>query len=178
MAANFDLTFDLSTTDIYHTTRANVGETFKKRSVLIGLVFLELLAIAGATGYLLSPKPDGSSTSLIAASISLAFVFPAIVLFMLYLNPYLGAKTIYKNNVNIRGSIHWHFSEERINVQMTTGSSELLWPTFIKARETKNLFLLYPQKQLANPIPKRAFVNEEEIAAFRELLKCHIKDFR
>src|SRR5215467_10993628 len=103
--------------------------------------FVELCALAAAFGTLFGPKQDGSNVSLIAASFGLALFFPALTLFAIYISPYMSAKSLYKKNVNLQGPISWSFSEDAITSQMATGKSELLWATFIKARETADLFL-------------------------------------
>jgi YcxB-like protein len=74
--------------------------------------------------------------------------------------------------------MQWSFSQNLIDQRMATGSAELLWPTFIQAQETRDFFLLYPQKRLAYPIPKRGFAGGQAIVAFRELIRRNIPDVR
>jgi YcxB-like protein len=178
MSYEFDLTFELSRHDIYLSNRAITIEDLRKFPLIAGLVFIELLAVAGVIGSLVTPATANGRTQLIAGSIGAALFFPAIVLSALYVAPYFAAKSLYKGNVNLHDPIHWYFSDKVIEQRMTTGSSELLWSTFIKARETGELYLLYPQKRFAYPVPKRAFGSEQDIAAFRELIRRHIGDLR
>jgi YcxB-like protein len=178
MPNEFDLSFELSRNDIYLSNRAITIEGLRKFRVIAGLIFIELLAVAGIIGSLATPATANGRMQLVAGSIGAALFFPAIVLSALYVTPYFAAKSLYEGNVNLRGPIQWSFSDKLIKQRMATGSSELLWSTFIKARETAELFLLYPQKRFAYPLPKRAFGTEQDIAAFRELIRRQIGDAR
>ena len=48
------------------------------------------------------------------------------------------------------------------------------WSEFKRLRESKNIFLLIPKNGSFWAIPKRHFVDLEEIDAFRDLVKSHI----
>jgi hypothetical protein len=178
MNNDLKITYQLTQSDVYRSNTAIVMEGVRRPRVIAGLIFIEILAIVGAMGFLFAPKADGSSVSSTAASIACAFGFPLILLFVCYLNPYLAARSLYKSSANLRSPILWSFSEKLVTHQMATGTAELLWSSFIKARETREMFLLYPQKRLAFPLPKRAFANEQEIAAFRELIRGHVPDVK
>jgi hypothetical protein len=175
---DFKIVFQLSQKDVYRSNVAIAIDGVRKLRIIVGLVLIELAAIAGIAGFALTTKAVGSRIPLVIAGISSALFFPAILLSACYVTPYFAAKSSYRNNANLHSPFHWSFSEKLITQRMATGSSELLWSTFIKARETRELFLLYPQKHLAYPVPKRAFANEQQIVAFRELVRRHVKDVR
>ena len=61
--------------------------------------------------------------------------------------------------------------EEGVDVRDATGEGKLDWKAWMKFRETRQFFLLYPAARLVMLIPKRAFTGQEQIAEFRELLK-------
>jgi hypothetical protein len=175
---DFKIIFQLSQKDVYRSNVAIAIDSLRKLRIIVELVLIELAALAGIVGFALTTKAVGSRIPLIIAGISSALFFPAILLSACYVTPYFAAKSLYRNNANLQSPFHWSFSEKLITQRMATGSAELLWSTFIKARETRELFLLYPQKHLAYPVPKRAFANEQQIVVFRELVRRHVKDVR
>lgn len=176
-AEHLRITFELEQKDVYRSNVAVAIDSIGRPRTIAGLVFIEVLAIAGSVGLVLKARATGAHESLIvSAAIWAVLFFPIILLFTCYVIPYFAAKSLYKNNANVRSPIHWSFSEELITQQMATGKAELSWSNFIKLRETRDLFLLFPQNHLAFPLPKRAFADEKEIRAFRELIRRHINN--
>jgi YcxB-like protein len=174
---HFRITFQLGQKDVYRSNVAVAIDSVGRPRTIAGLVLIEVLAIAGLVGMVLRAKAAGAHESLfVSASIWGVVFFPTILLFTCYVLPYFGAKSLYKNNANVRSTIHWSFSEQLITQEMATGKAELSWSNFIKFRETADLFLLFPQKHLAFPLPKRAFADEKEIQAFRKLVRRHVRD--
>jgi hypothetical protein len=178
MGNELKITFQLSQKDVYRANVAIAVDGLRRLRTIVGLIIIELLAVVAVVGSVLAPGTAGSGLLLIIGVLSSALFFPAVVLCTCYVTPYWAAKSVCKNNANLRSPIHWSFSEELITQRMATGSAELFWSTFTKARETLELFLLYPQRNLAYPVPKRAFANEQEVAAFRELVRRPIQDVR
>lgn len=164
------ITFRLSLRDVYKANVAIAVDEVTRTRTIVGLVVVELLAIAGFVGFLLGSK----SLLSILAGIGVALYFPIMVSFLCFIRPYFAAKSLFNDNSNLQGELHWSFSDDIVSVQMPTGRSELLWASFVKAIERGELFLLYVRKGLAYPILKRAFASDAEIAAFRELLRCHV----
>ena len=178
MCDDFKIIFQLSQKDVYRSNVAIAVNRIRKLRIIVGLILFEIAAIAGLAGFAFTTRAVGSRIPLIVAGISSALFFPAILLSACYVTPYFAAKSLYKNNTNLHSPLQWSFSEKLITQRMATGSAELLWSTFIKVRETRELFLLYPQKHLAYPVPKRAFANKQQIVAFRELVRRHVPDVR
>jgi hypothetical protein len=178
MGNELKITFQLSQKDVYRANVAIAIDGLRRLRTIMGLIIIELLAVVAVAGSVLTPGTAGSRLLPIIGVVSSALFFPAVVLCTCYVAPYWAAKSLYKNNANLWSPSHWSFSDELITLRTATGSAELSWVTFTRARETRELFLLYPQKNLAYPVPKRAFANEQEIAAFRELVRRHIQDVR
>ncbi len=65
----------------------------------------------------------------------------------------------------------FRFSDGGIDCSTGVSQSKLDWNLWIKYGESREFFLLYPSRQAAQIIPKRAFSSESELAAFRELLQ-------
>jgi hypothetical protein len=70
--------------------------------------------------------------------------------------------------------VTWIFTDD--NVQQTTdvSSATLRWEAFIRSRETRDVFLLFVQKGMAQFVPKRALSSEQEIE-LRCLIAAHVK---
>jgi hypothetical protein len=73
------------------------------------------------------------------------------------------------------GQVEASVSEAGVNFQTQKGTTDLLWTAFVRYLETKNLFLLYPQRNLFIMIPKRGFP-PEELPAVREVFQQHLAD--
>jgi len=73
-----------------------------------------------------------------------------------------------------RTDLHRHqtvdISAEGLTFSDTETRHEYHWPAYLKAEETRNLFLLFPYEGAATMIPKRAFATEEELSAMRNLM--------
>lgn len=108
------------------------------------------------------------------------FVFFAIIFFNPYFsNPlrnYFFSRT-WKGFHNFHHPITTEVDEEQLKMQTINCESSVKWQLYIKAIETKNLFMLYPSKALFHLIPKRAFSSDEEVKEFRELLRTKIEKF-
>jgi hypothetical protein len=65
----------------------------------------------------------------------------------------------------------WTFDEHQVTVSHPRSSSQHEWSVYKKVLETPNLFMLFPQDNLYNPIPKRAFADAAEMDRFREMVR-------
>jgi len=162
--------FRLTQRDVYRANVAIAADNFKKPTIVLGLVCIEVLAIAGLVGFVLR----GKNTLYVLAAIGVALYFPLIILSSMFISTYFAAKSLFKSDLNLQSDIRCSFSDDVVSVEMATGESKLLWNTFPKATERSDFFLLYLRKSLAYVIPKRVFANEAEISTFRELLRRNV----
>jgi hypothetical protein len=132
-----------------------------------------LIPIAGIA-FALVAKGMGLSTPVGFAGLWGALFLPTFLVYLRFGAPYFAARTLVKNNANVKGAIRYSISEDLVVQEMVTGRAELRWSTFVRVRETSDLFLLYVQKQLAHPIPKRAFASAQEISAFRDIVRRQV----
>jgi hypothetical protein len=95
------------------------------------------------------------------------------VLFLLYLPIaiYRNANTNYKATKAIHETLKYEANVEGVSVTGETFNTTMQWGTFHKARELKDWFLLYTNKQIAMLIPKKAFGSPQEVGIFREFIK-------
>ncbi|MFM7857429.1 MAG: YcxB family protein [Flammeovirgaceae bacterium] len=98
------------------------------------------------------------------------FLFLFALVFGLPLFTYLSAKTNYKSNKRISETITYEFNDDTI---ITTGESfnaKLTWEKIYSVTENKNWILIWQNKQVANVIPKRDFLNND-LNKFKEIVR-------
>lgn len=98
-------------------------------------------------------------------------LFSLFFLMYLPIAIYRSANTNYKATKAIHETLSYEFKTESFSVTGETFNTTMQWSTFHKAREIKNWFLLYTNKQVAMLIPKIAFASPHEIDIFREMIK-------
>jgi hypothetical protein len=165
------ITFQLSLRDVYKSNVAIIAGNL--RWFFWPLALICLIPIA-SVAFALVAKTMGLSMPIGFAGLWGSLFLPTFLLYLRFGAPYFAARTVFKNNANLKAAIHYSISEDLVIQEMATGRAELRWSTFVRVRETPDLFLLYVQKQLAHPIPKRAFANAQEISAFREIVRRQV----
>jgi hypothetical protein len=112
----------------------------------------------------LKGSPEGETNSLFS------YLTPSLMGVLLISLPLLQAWLVWRGNPSVRGAITCWADEEGFYQQTMNSDLTVKWPALIKFKETRNLFLVYPSKQMCYLIPKRAFTNEGQVKEFRELL--------
>jgi YcxB-like protein len=117
------------------------------------------------------PEADLSGAAIrgIGYGLLLALAFPLL----LYFAAFYGARQQLSSKANTSGPFAYNFSNEAIIYSGPTGHGETQWSAYPWIRETKHQFLLYPQKNLAYPIPKKCFVRPVDLESFRDLLRTN-----
>ena len=100
---------------------------------------------------------------------------------LLFFNPYfsnplqrfLSSRT-WKDLIELNHLITIEANEEILKITTFNSENTFQWQIYIKAIETKNLFMLYQAKTLFHLIPKRAFSRDEQVKEFRLLLSTKI----
>jgi hypothetical protein len=96
-------------------------------------------------------------------------VFAALTLTQIFM-PYIIHRRIYHRNPQLFEMRTVTFTDEGVKSEKATGNIEAKWSSFENFKETKNLFLTYQSKDVVGMVPKRAFLNPEDIAQFRKFL--------
>ena len=96
-------------------------------------------------------------------------VFATFALIQLFF-PYIIQQKIYNRNPSLFDMRTVTFSDEGLRSERASSTVEAKWNSFVKFKETKNLFLTYQGKDVVGIVPKRAFPNPEAVAQFRNLL--------
>lgn len=84
--------------------------------------------------------------------------------------PYIIQQRIYRRNPQLFEMRTVTFNEVGVKSEKSTGNIEAKWSSFIKFKETTNLFLTYQSKDVVGMVPKRAFSNLDDIGQFRNFL--------
>ena len=87
--------------------------------------------------------------------------------------PRLQTRQAIKNGGRILDPVETTISAVGIESANSVATTNLSWGAFIRDVETKNLFLVYPSRQMLHIYPKRAFA-PEEIETFRGMLEEHL----
>jgi hypothetical protein len=134
--------------------------------IIIGLLFLILSLVA--------------DTQLDVFGIVYFWLFAIIFFNPYFSNPlknYFVART-WKGFASLHQPMSVEVNEEVLKIKSINFDTSMQWQLYIKAVETKNLFMLYQAKALFNMIPKRAFSSDEQVEEFRELLRTKIEKFQ
>jgi len=153
------LEFKYTFKEFFEGTR-NASPVYGMISVLGGILILYTLSHA----YLKNGAQEGPTSS------SFSYLMPLLIGVLFLSLPLLQAGLVWRSNPAVRGAIICWADEEGFSQQTTNTDLTVKWPAIIKFKETRNLFLVYPSKQMCYLIPKRAFTDESQAKEFRELL--------
>jgi len=100
-------------------------------------------------------------------------LFAALLVTQLFL-PQIVHGRIYHRNPSLFEMRTVTFTDEGYRSERANSTIEGKWSSFVKFKETKNLFLTYQSKDVVGIVPKRAFPSPEAVAQFRNLLASNI----
>jgi hypothetical protein len=137
------------------------------RKAKITILICLFVVIATAYPNIRTALQQSSSSALVAAVLPLGmcvFVFG----FMLWFLPRRAASKV------VLRKVVWELSDAGVKVSSDVSEATIKWDAFVKFREGKKVFLIFPQKNFAHFIPKR-ILSEPEINELRTLLLTHLK---
>jgi hypothetical protein len=165
----------LTLRDIY---RANVSIARVKRPLKRRI--LSLLAVIASVSflfYLVMARSDPEYSPLRALvlgtglALALELILWPVNLVFIHGASYYAARNMLRSKPSAAGPITYEFSQTGASYSGPTGHGHLDWTSFVRIQETSEQFLLYPQKRLANVIPKRAFQSDSDVQHFRQLVR-------
>jgi hypothetical protein len=134
------------------------------------LVFIVLLLLAAARGWLGPANPRGDVALLILID---AAVGAAVWGVAWYVTIFATANRMYATHLRITGSIYT-FDEGGMQYASSAGTSYAPWSALASYKETPKLFLLsYPNRRF-QLVPKRQ-LEPADVDRLRELLAVHLK---
>jgi|GEM_PF-4411457 len=115
-----------------------------------------------------------SDRSLLAGTLEVAGVL-LFVMGLSYVVPHFAARSFVKKNPNKLGPVTHSIGPDGTSYEGQHGSGRTTWEAYQRIRETKELFLLYPQSTFAQILPKRCFDNPRDIETYRQILRNYYK---
>ncbi len=132
------------------------------KPIFLFIIIIFAFAIPG-TGFIAFREDDVIALILFALS---------IVFFILYIfSTLLSIKRQSKNLAESYETTAIKFNEAGMESKSNTTFIQMAWEVFEKIRESNTDFLLYPQKNIFYPIPKRFFKSENQIEVFKQLIR-------
>jgi hypothetical protein len=171
--------FALTQRDIY---KANVAIARRKRplkrrwfSVLI--TWLAWTYILHLAMKLANPDPPWVLAVAAGACLAVFFdsLFPFLMLPFIHGLAYYGARELVRTKPLVLEPVTYEFSSNGGSYVGPAGSGVFEWKTYLRVQETQEQFLLYPQKRLANIIPKKSFRSDVDIQRFRQLVRDNFR---
>jgi YcxB-like protein len=107
------------------------------------------------------------------------FGIAALVIFVLFLRygaAFFAARSFVKKNPDKLGPAKHSIGPEGISNENSHGESKAKWTGYLRIKETPRFFLLYPQSNFAQILPKRCFDSPLEVERYRQVLKTYYKD--
>ena len=129
------------------------------------LVFVSLIM-------LISFGMTASTSSFVAIGI---VAILALYLGLLFFIVRQSIKKQYQGMPQLHGVQTVQFSEEGVVWHNDYSLSRMKWPLYQKFSVNEKIYMLYQGPQLFNIIPRSAFADSEQEAAFRALLELHVK---
>lgn len=81
---------------------------------------------------------------------------------------------LWKKEPNINRPLSVDITEDALYVVSPHEDGRIKWSAFNRFIETKNLFMIFRQRNMFNAIPKRVFSNSDEVELFLNLLRKKI----
>jgi hypothetical protein len=105
---------------------------------------------------------------------SLGLTILALVLMVVLLRfavPHFAARSFVRKNPHKLGPARHSIGPGGTSYEGQHGSGEMSWSAFHRIRETPDLFLLFPQTNFAQALPKRCSERPEDIQTYREIVR-------
>ena len=158
--------------------KANIA-IWKGRQSLKRNVIVMVICMIGATmlfEYSMS-RSDSDPSWLAAAMLGCGVIlcvnlvlWPVMIGFACLFS-YWAARSLLRSKPDASGPITYEFSSTGGSYSGPNGTGSFNWKAYLKVVETREQFLLYPQKNLAIAVPKRFFQSEDDMQRFRELVR-------
>ena len=105
--------------------------------------------------------------------LNLGIFFMPIMLAIILVFMYIGPKRTFATVAVMREPRTYQLSEQGLQVQGSTFSSQTTWPQIVRVAETKQTFFFFIGPQQAYIIPKRSLVNPTALAELRKLIASY-----
>ncbi|MDR0863503.1 MAG: YcxB family protein [Candidatus Symbiothrix sp.] len=131
----------------------------------LNLFFIGIMIII-ISGFLLNENPETNQSNSI-------FIIPLILCGIFLYTPILTltqAKKIYKINKIFQEQLNYSLNNESIRIKGDEIDTTQKWTRYYKIKETKEFFILYQDKIVANFLDKKLFT-DDELIEFRKFIQ-------
>jgi hypothetical protein len=168
------VTYTLTPADIFGASNAVTHRRFSSRVVygifaagfLIFVAFVLLNAITG----------NDDDLALVCLPICFVFTFIALFVGLIQLAIWLRSRAILRQMPAIQGPQMFTLGDAGVKVTNELTCTEMKWLAFVKVLETKGSFLFFASAGNAHVLPKRAFLDREELTEVRQILRSNLAD--
>jgi len=140
---------------------------------LLGLVGLAFVVYLLAQLYQLLPLPQSELAEYLGSLLQPFVIGSSIIVVLIPSLAAVRTRRVLRAE-GMHGRRHYVFTPEEILIESPLANATVKWPAYIRAKETRSLFLLYSAANFASVLPKRCFTNGTDIAAFRDLVRQKI----
>lgn len=163
-----EITYQLTIDDFHRTLKAQREQNWITRWVFrFGIAFVVFVMLLGLAALTVAPSrvPTQSLTPIFALGV--------LWLALLWVTPYLWARSQLRGSPSARSAITMSISEDGVHMRSQYVDSRFAWPTFVRCVEEERVFALFTSPKTAIPIPKRAFT-KDQLEELRELVRRKI----
>ncbi len=163
-----EITYQLTIDDFHRALKAQRLQNWITRWVFrFGVVFVVFVILLGVAALMVAPGRVPAQT------LTPIFALGALWLALLWVTPYLWARSQLRGSPSARSAITMNISEDGVHMRSQYVDSRFGWPTFVRCVEEERVFALFTSPKSAIPIPKRAF-DKDQLEEFRELVRRKI----
>ena len=165
------------TVDLADLTRFQYFHTLRRTWPIAILAALILILLVPLVAFAVIANPDSDWRTVITNA--LPFVLLLVLwLCLLGIMPYRNARKLLATQSYLREPITYIFTAETISGAGRSAQWSIAWSVVKRIRETKSLFLLYHNPNIAVVVPKRFFQSASEIEMWRQFVLTHMDSKR
>jgi hypothetical protein len=110
----------------------------------------------------------------VALFVASPLVFGVLVYFVL-VRPYIRSRSFVRNALGNEETVSYLLSGRGIDVRRQNSQLHYDWPALQRAKQTSGLLLLYLEGNVTLVLPKRCFVNHQQLCDARALIADRLK---
>ncbi len=165
MDSEINLRYQLTENELMDAIRAQSMRTWSFR-FLVGFILVVYVYIA------IEQIVFGPTLESLLVTLVPVMLVTVVLIFFTFSNPIMRRRV--RQEPKYTCEQVWRFSEENILWKTPYSEVKREWAMYPKIAENAKYFFLFLKTNTFTPIPKRAFVNADEVSRFRELLKRKI----
>lgn len=143
------------------------GMMAPRSSLVFRILFWISLAVLGYFAY--EAIRNGAINDLSGLLVAVGIVL--LVGYFRFGMPLVAARDFVRKNPDQLGPTNLTVGPSGVFTENTRGKATLMWNAYQRVRETRDVFLLYPQSNYAMIVPKRCFNSVDDVHKYRDIIK-------